>query len=500
MVIDDILVNNKDYFSFETFVISLLKLHIESQNKSYRIVNHSSLGDAVADSGFDDFNGKTIIEIKPILQTNTILQILHHFRRNSLKIDNTFAFENLLVISSRKISLNAKILAEQIIKTHDLSGVNITFWGPDELNKIIAKHKKEATNIANNLFTKRLENALSVETKDWKIERDERLNVLKDIYSKGQFSLFLGAGVSASAGMADWNTLLNSLFVTYLTNEFSDDKKIIEKDITEIVSRLNNLDETSAIMAARYLRKALVKNTKEETHFLNAITENLYSLRDKIQPIDSTLLHSITNLCMPMRTGAKVRSVITYNFDDLLERILELKNIKHHSVYIDNDFCDPEDLPVYHVHGFLPENRKKYTALQKSTLVFSEEGYHLIYSDSYHWSNLVQLSNLRDSNCLMIGLSMTDPNLRRLLDISARNLDKPRHFALMKRISHSKFCYQKDKQKNPDLQIVSNLKAASNFLEVHHKLNEDLMRELGVTIIWYENYEDIPLLLDKLNI
>lgn len=500
MTIDDILINNKDYYSFETFVLSLLKIHVEKQERPYRIVNRSSVGDAIADKGFDNFEGKTVIEIKPILHSRTINNIINQFQHGFLSVDNLFDFRNLIIISSRRITISTRLFVDEVLKTNELSGVKIIFWGPEELDKIISKHKKEATEIANNLFTKRLENAISVVTKDWKIERDARIDVLKDIYARGQFSMFLGAGVSSSAGMADWNTLLNSLFVSYLTKEFSGNEKIVEDDITEIVSRLNHLDETSALMAARYLRKALVKNTKEETDFINAITENLYGLRDKTKPMESGLLQSITNLCMPMRTGAKVKSVITYNFDDLLERILDSKKIKHHSVYIDNDFCDPEDLPVYHVHGFLPEDRKKYTALQKSTLVFSEEGYHLIYSDSYHWSNLVQLSNLRDNNCLMIGLSMTDPNLRRLLDISARNLDKPRHFAFIKRIAHSTFCYEKDKQSKTDKQVIKNLKAADNFLEVHHKLNEDLMRELGVTVIWYEDYNEIPILLNKLNI
>lgn len=33
------------------------------------------------------------------------------------------------------------------------------------------------------------------------------------------------------------------------------------------------------------------------------------------------------------------------------------------------------------------------------------------------------------------------------------------------------------------------------FLDRHHSLNEEIMKELGVNIIWYEEYEEIPRLL-----
>lgn len=202
---------------------------------------------------------------------------------------------------------------------------------------------------------------------------------------------------------------------------------------------------------------------------------------------------------MPRRTGAKVRTVITYNFDDLIERQLLENSIQHHSIYTDNEAFDPEELPVYHVHGFLPEDSKNYERLDKSTLVFSEEGYHQIYSDAYHWSNLVQLANLRDNSCVMVGLSMTDPNLRRLLDISARNLDRPKHYAFMRRMTLETFAYsQKDKDGNKQ-QFIDNIEGAEQFLNRHHKLNEEIMKELGVSIIWFNDFADIPSLLARIN-
>jgi len=305
--------------------------------------------------------------------------------------------------------------------------------------------------------------------------------------------LFLGAGVSSSAGMPDWNTLLNSLFVTYLTEEFNDDIAIDNDDIEELVKRLNTVDQASTLMAARYLRKGLSKKGTEQKGFIEAITKNLYQLRNTERDISSALIKAIGSMCLPRRTGAKVRSVVTYNFDDLLERELSTQHIQHRCIYTDVERYDPDELPIYHVHGFLPEERVKYDRLDQSTLVFSEEGYHQIYSDSYHWSNLVQLNNFRENNCLMVGLSMTDPNLRRLLDISSKKSEESKHFAFMKRLSLESFCFDGDDE------VVNNRASAEKFLDAHHSLNEELMNELGVTIIWYESHSEIPEVLKSIS-
>ncbi|TOO96928.1 hypothetical protein CGH26_27460, partial [Vibrio parahaemolyticus] len=80
--------------------------------------------------------------------------------------------------------------------------------------------------------------------------------------------------------------------------------------------------------------------------------------------------------------------------------------------------------------------------------------------------------------------------LRRLLDISSKNTERSKHFAFMKRLSSIEFCYETISGKKS--KVIDNVESAKRFLEHHHILNEELMKELGVTIIWYENYDDIP--------
>ena len=490
----------KSYYSFETFILNLFKVHIEEQGKEFSIVDSKrDLGDAIAPDGFDEFESSTLIEVRFNLDRMPAKYFIEKLLVRTTRIENYVDIQNILIVAAKPVSLRFKEKFENGIKLVNFP-IKVTIWGPEELNKIVSKHRKKSKEIANNLFALRLESAVTKPKTDWKEERDKRVIELNKLYLKGQFSLFLGAGVSSSAGMPDWNTLLNSLFVTYLTEEFDDDGNINDKDISEIVDRLNDIDEPSALMAARYLRKGLSNGKTEIKKFTDAIAKNLYKLRNSKHPVDSKLIKTIASLCVPKRTGAKVRSVITYNFDDLLERQLIQKSIEFHSIYTDNETYTIDEIPIYHVHGFLPEDKTQYDSLDRSTLVFSEEGYHEIYSNAYHWSNLVQLNNLRENNCLMIGLSMTDPNLRRLLDISGTNMEKAKHFAFMKRMTLDDFVYEKNRKSKTKDQVISNLKGAEIFLDRHHTLNEEIMKELGVSIIWYEDYNEIPdILLETMN-
>lgn len=484
-------------FSFETFALHLVKEHIESQHKKFSLLDHrfGSLGDAVAPNGFDDFEGRTLIEVKfSLLPSRMLVDQLAYRLSKTREVQDV---RNLLLIVYRPVDERAAtMIVSQMQAVH--ADLRVVIWGTPKLKQLADLYPDRAQSIAGNLFSLGLETAVNTPTGNWESERDERLATLKAGFETGQFSLFLGAGVSASAGMPDWNTLLNSLFVNYLTNEFNHNSNISDADIKQIVNRLGEIDAPSALMAARYLRKGLAGEASDSSNFAETITKNLYKLRDKRRKFNSELVVSISTLCIPRRTGAKVDSVVTYNFDDLLERQLSASSIQLRSIYSESDAHDPDELPIYHVHGFLPETSDNYEGLDKSTLVFSEEGYHQIYGDAYHWSNLVQLSKLRANTCLMIGLSMTDPNLRRLLEISTRNNDTPRHFAFMQRINLERFVSETDLKTAKKKTLVKNKKAAQQFLDRHHSLNEQIMRELGVSVIWFKDFEEVPELLQKI--
>ena len=153
-----------------------------------------------------------------------------------------------------------------------------------------------------------------------------------------------------------------------------------------------------------------------EDDFEELVSQILYK-----KAVDTSgLLEEIGQLCVPNRGKWGIRAIINYNFDDLIEKNLKRLRVKHQSIYSEGMIPDSGELGIYHVHGFLPQDKKGYDNLAKSLLVFSEEGYHKLMLEPYNWANITQLNYMTNNTCVFIGLSMTDPNMRRLLEIAAQ--------------------------------------------------------------------------------
>ena len=79
---------------------------------------------------------------------------------------------------------------------------------------------------------------------------------------------------------------------------------------------------------------------------------------------------------------------------------------------------------------------------------------------------------------------MTDPNLRRLLDVATRSNEKPRHYAFLRR--------------NTSIDAVDIDKdAIMAYKNIDMELREKYYATLGLNIIWIDNYEDIPRILES---
>lgn len=421
------------------------------------------------------------------------------FYRNKSSLYNVDKIFGKVINRAVKSGLNIKNII--FIVTLDLSdrdkdkflnqfennhNMNIVIWDNNDLTKILDTYPELVVQIYENISELLIETKISESVKkskdDWKIKQRTSLEQLRKAYEADDLVLFLGAGVSMDAKIPSWDNLVTDLLVNLIGNKLSDyDINLSELEKNFIVTNLKNSNGNSPLLIARYIRKGL------ENVFTQILTNILYK-----NCIDtSDILREIAQLCLPFRDGIGVRGVVTYNFDDLLEYNLRDFRIRFKSVFRESDIPSSSELGIYHVHGFLPRNSNEYDSLSKSLLVFSEEGYHSLMLDPYNWSNLVQLNYLRENTCLMIGLSMTDPNLRRLLDIAVRKQegDLSKHFVLMKRESYVN---------NMDTDANINISSIEKFDLANQELQEDYYKELGLNIIWFDSYNEIPLILKQI--
>jgi hypothetical protein len=84
-------------------------------------------------------------------------------------------------------------------------------------------------------------------------------------------------------------------------------------------------------------------------------------------------------------------------------------------------------LRVIHPHGCIPRSGP----ISRDNIVFTEPDYHKLTEAVFHWGLSEIVDRLRKNTVLFIGLSMSDPSLRRLLD-ATRNSEIPPHWQIQR--------------------------------------------------------------------
>jgi hypothetical protein len=292
---------------------------------------------------------------------------------------------------------------------------------------------------------------------------DKAIEALSQELHAGRLSLVCGAGVSIGAGIPLWNSLLLKLLESMMV-KISEDHSIFlsNSDANEFQKRYG----PSALVLGKYLKTNLGND------FLPQLRDALYS----DNPTTCDIIDAIVELSRPQRDGKPIDSILTFNFDGMIEENLEKHSIRHKAIFTEGMRNAPNELPVYHVHGYLP---RKGRIKKDAEIVFSEDAYHSQFTEPFSWSNLIQLNKLNQNTCLFVGLSLTDPNLRRLLDVSNRK--NPSRI-----LSH--YIIKK----------VPNLVSSSDKVDdLAFLLEEQDANELGLNVVWIQEFNEIAQLLQK---
>lgn len=313
-------------------------------------------------------------------------------------------------------------------------------------------------------------------TQSEKEDIEGKIDLLKEALIDNQLTLVCGAGVSRDSSIPDWNDLLvNILNETFFNSDSNvPESKVLAEDLLSLMPQSN-------LILGKYLRLVLKEDFEKvvQKHlYLYYNQDRDFELSSIVQgheiinyALETNMMKAIVELARPKRRGKRLESIITFNFDDLIECALSKHKIEYCSIWKEGQIYGMDALPIFHVHGFLPNQRE----IDSPNLVFSEEAYHSQFIDPYSWSNLIQLNTFSANICLFVGLSLSDPNLRRLLDISWRRNQRCKHYIIMR----------KAPQKNRTDEIAT-------------MLFEQDANSLGLNVIWCSDFSEIPSILSSI--
>lgn len=290
----------------------------------------------------------------------------------------------------------------------------------------------------------------------------------KDAYNNMRYTFFLGAGLSMDAQLPSWSALLESLLK-------SENKKPFEYINNANSESISSAMGYSSIVTGRYALDGYLRdNQKDEDENYQDFIERIRKVLYKKKNYKSALITSVAKAVK----RKKPAQIITYNYDDLLDELLNKRDFYSVS---DNIIPRTKDVPIYHVHGMISRDNTR-----PSNSVLSEKDYHHLYSNPHNWANVVQLNALYTSVCFFIGFSMTDPNQRRLLELArakdkhSDDIDKLPHFVFLK----------KDPLKG---------EASKEVNEEHWHEIEYMMSDFGLNVIWYNDFSDLPKMIDYIS-
>jgi hypothetical protein len=332
------------------------------------------------------------------------------------------------------------------------------------------------------------------------------LRDLRDAWSRGELVIFLGAGASIPYGVPSWRDLVLELLFDQAerTRRLGSMWPHYRR---ALASWMTDYFDYDPLVLARIVERALAKAPPRRGHptFLERLRAHLYGQWH--EPPGRTLLDAVADLAARRKPG--VGTIVTFNFDDLLERALDARGVRFASVAGPQRRRDDDRLRVVHVHGFVPQQGE--TA--RETMVFTEPDYHALTESIFHWGLAEIVDALRKRTVLFLGLSMSDPSLRRLLDAS-RNWEFPPHYQVQKRhevrdhemseataeVERRARRYAEqigtgfDEAKRPE-QLEEAVGAA---LLQADSYDRQVFESMGVKTIWVGGFDEIPAIVDAI--
>jgi hypothetical protein len=345
-------------------------------------------------------------------------------------------------------------------------------------------------------------------------EVQSHIQALRAAYKRGNLALYLGAGVSKGNGLPTWSELVLAMSFTAIEGDWKYQWRPFPNYLYAIAEwQLQRRTEPPEITAQK-IRQYYKVPAKffEDLRTTLYVGGNFYGDGRQLRHANR-LLDSVSKLCEGSRSeGSGIQAVVTYNYDNLLELATAQSVCKFVPVWRSSAPLQEGERPIFHVHGYIPD---RGSSSEPDGIVFTEAQYHAAANDPYSWSNLCQIQCMSSSVGLMVGLSLTDSNMRRLLNaLKITPLRKP-SFALLKKPEwptpapaeleaiHDKAGQYLERFTRSGIKADPNrnnqiLKIIQAVNQNEQKVHADMLKELGIEPIWFDEYEQLPGILDSI--
>jgi hypothetical protein len=310
-----------------------------------------------------------------------------------------------------------------------------------------------------------------------------RLALLCDeVAQKRPMALFLGSGVARGWGLPLWDEMCSGVLGRAL--EKRDGNKSTREQAASLARLYTQMYFDGPLAVMQYAGDLL------GAEFAEVVRTVLYEHR-----IDATREQSALETVSRAIAGEQVlREIVTYNYDDLLERILiDERGMNVHAVTCGEELGaldrSRNDVLMYYVHGRVPSRPGDSTS---ASVVATEGEYHELRQRELDWRNLIQLQILTTTRALFIGLSLNDPNLRWLMKTCYQETHR-RHYAVDVAESPAHLRERIERITGADC----GAETATALTNLRMDAREHLGQHFGIDFLWIRDWSELPTLIES---
>ena len=255
---------------------------------------------------------------------------------------------------------------------------------------------------------------------------------------QGRVAPLVGSGISCQSGLPPWSALVGRIIRAWQRYD-EEDGTWSARHLSHNYPRLLSTVFADDLSLTAYVRDRLTRLRIGMVPFSRLLYPALYGRSDESRSVLDLFTPEPTHVHRHLVAlfAAHPRRIWTTNYDDLLEEAARLAHVPVRPLDLGRRAA-ADDLAVAHLHGFLrpPDRRrgKGHPDPDWARVILAEDDYHETTAEAINWTNREFARLLDEHRALILGMSLNDPNLRRVLATLAhrRRGGEPTHYAIMR--------------------------------------------------------------------